>query len=908
MKKVFILASAVGAAYAQAYADFDCTGVVVDETGEPMIGVVVIPEGKSTGVETDIDGKFKIRVADGTKSLNFSFVGFKTQMEPARSAMGTVTMQEEANTLNDVVVTQSIARTRMTPVALSNVDAATIDVKLGNQEFPEVLKTTPGVWATKDGGGYGDAKINMRGFKSANVAVLINGVPINDMEWGGVYWSNWAGLSDVTSSMQTQRGLGASILSAPSVGGTINILTKGLDAKKGGSAWYGMGNDGLNQYGVTVSTGLMDNGWAVTVLGSRRWGDGYVQGTQFNSYNYFINVSKRINDDHQLSFTAFGAPQSHNQRSSQDGLTIEGWQDMRDYMDGESPYRFNPTYGFDRQGRQRTSSHNHYHKPQISLSHTWQIDFKSSLSTTAYVSLSSGGGYSGQGRNVDWEGNSLSYSSWYGSSNGVLNTIFRNPDGTFAYGKIQEMNAASTTGSNMVMSDSNNSHEWYGLVSTYKNSLIPNKLNLTAGIDLRYYIGHHNNKIIDLYDGAYYMDDSSRKNVNPLNNAAAADPNWKYEKLGVGDIVYRDYDGHTAQEGLYLQGEYFAFDKKLTAVVTGSVSNTAYWRVDRFYYDKEHQKSATLNFWAGTVKGGVNYNIDRHNNVYFNAGYITRAPFFSGGAFLSSTVSNATNPNAVNEKVASFELGYAYRSPVFSATIDGYYTKWLDKTTTRTGDITSGEHAGDRYYFNMTGVNARHMGIEVNATYQPTNWFTLEGMLSLGDWIWDSNATGYFYNQMGQPLSDLRGNIAEGIFAPDHAHATLNQKGVKVGGSAQWTGALSATFRPFKGFRIGADWVVNSHNYSDYQISSSSYTAGANINVADPWEIPWGQQFDLNASYRFKLGGIDATLIGNVNNLFNYNYVMDAYTSTAEKGTWQNAYRVFYSFGRTFSVRLKVNF
>ncbi len=908
MKRLLLFASAVGVACVQAYADVDCRGVIVDENGEPMVGVSVIPAGSSVGVTTDIDGKFSIRVADRVKNLKLSYVGYKPMDVKATSSMGTITLEPDTKMLNDVVVSQSIARTRQTPTALSNVDAAHIELKLGGQEFPEVLKTTPGVWVTKAGGGFGDAKINMRGFQSANVAVLINGVPVNDMEWGGIYWSNWAGLADVTSSMQTQRGLGASILSAPSVGGTINILTKGLDAKKGGSVWYGMGSDGMNQYGATVSTGLTDNGWAVTVLGSRKWADGYVQGTQYNAYNYFINVSKRINDDHQISLTAFGAPQWHNQRSAQDGLTIDGWQEMRDYMDGESPYRYNPTYGFDRNGQQRTSNHNHYHKPQISLSHIWQIDPKSSLSTTAYVSLSNGGGYSGQGRSVTWEGNSLSYSSWYGASNGNLNTLFRCPDGTFDYAAIQEMNAASTTGSNLVMSDSNNSHEWYGLVSNYKNSILPGKLNITAGIDLRYYVGHHNNKIIDLYDGAYYMDDSSRKNVKAENNIAAADPNWKYEKLGVGDIVYRDYDGHTAQEGLYAQAEYFGFDKRLTAIVTGSLSNTTYWRVDRFYYDKAHEKSETLNFMAGTIKAGANYNFDRHNNVYFNVGFISRAPFFSGGAFLSSTVSNATNPNAINEKIQSYEVGYAWRSPSFTATVDAYYTRWLDKTTTRSGDITSGEHAGDRYYFNMSGVDARHMGIEVNATYEPCNWVSINGMLSLGDWIWDSNATGYFYNQLGQPLANLNGDLASGIFAPDHAHAVLNQKGVKVGGSAQYTGAIGVTFRPFKGFRIGADWTMNAHNYSDYQISSSSFTGGASINVADPWEIPWGNQLDMNASYRFKMGGLDATLYGNIHNLFNYNYVMDAYTSTDERGTWENAYRVFYSFGRTYTIKLKVSF
>ncbi len=70
-------------------------------------------------------------------------------------------------------------------------------------------------------------------------------------EWGGVYWSNWAGLSDVTRSMQTQRGLGASKVSSPSVGGTINVIvTRTTDQKKGGSVSYGIGNDGIEQYHV----------------------------------------------------------------------------------------------------------------------------------------------------------------------------------------------------------------------------------------------------------------------------------------------------------------------------------------------------------------------------------------------------------------------------------------------------------------------------------------------------------------------------------------------------------------------------------------------------------------------------------------------------------------------------------
>ncbi len=723
------------------------------------------------------------------------------------------------------------------------------------------------------------------------------------MEGGWVYWSNWAGLSDVTSMMQVQRGLGASIISVPSVGGTLNITTRSIDAKKGGSVFYGMGNDGMNHIGFNVSTGLMKNGWAVSLMGTRKWGDGYVQGTNFNAYTYFVNVSKRINDAHQLSLTAFGSPQVHYKRSSQDGLSIENWQKVADYMDGESMYRYNPTFGYDLDGQVRSSTKNVYHKPQISLNHIWQIDHKSSLSSAVYVSLASGYGSSGQGRGT-YKGQSLSNTSWYGASNGNLNTLFRRDDGTFDYAAIQEMNMASETGSNMIMSKSINSHKWFGLVSTYKNELIEKKLNLTAGIDVRYYIGKHTNEITDLYNGEYFMDDSSRKGVNPANNAAAADPNWKYQKLGVGDVVYRDYDGYTVQEGGFAQLEYTTLKDKLTMVLAGSLNNTTYWRVDRLYYDKEHGTSDKPNFVAGSVKGGANYNIDKHNNVYFNGGYLTRAPFFAKGVFAAQATSNAINPNPVNEKCGSIELGYEFHSPVFTATFNAYYTKWMDKTTTRSSTMNDGQ----RYYLNMSGVDARHMGLEFNLKYRPTHWLDIDAMLSLGDWNWDSNAKGYYYNELGQPLANTSGKLASGVLAEDHAWSILNQKGRKVGGSAQTTGAIGLTVKPFKGMRIGADWTFSARNYSDYSVSDNDLIPFKEVSVADPWQIPWGNQLDMSASYKFDMAGFEATIFGNVNNLFNYNYVVDAYTASGSRGTWDNAYRVFYSFGRTYSLRLKIAF
>jgi hypothetical protein len=200
--------------------------------------------------------------------------------------------------------------------------------------------------------------------------------------------------------MQTQRGLGASKVSAPSVGGSINIVTRTIDQKKGGSISYAMGNDGYNKLLFHVSTGMSKDGWALTLLGGKTWGDGYIQGTEFSAYNYFVNIAKRINDAHQISFTAFGSPQWHNQRSNKDGLSIKGWQAVKNYMGDKSPYRYNPTYGFGPNGERMSASHNEYHKPQLSLNHQWQINEKSSLSTAAYVSIGRGYGNAGQGYNM----------------------------------------------------------------------------------------------------------------------------------------------------------------------------------------------------------------------------------------------------------------------------------------------------------------------------------------------------------------------------------------------------------------------------------------------------------------------------------------------------------------------------
>jgi len=296
-------------------------GVVVDAGNrESLPGANVMIDGTTIGTVTDINGRFTLQTQPGDIKLTVSFVGYVTKklnLKVSNSEtkdIGLFQLEPDAIGVNEVMVLASVATSRRTPVAVSTIEPSQIAEKLGTQEYPEILKSTPGVYATRQGGGFGDSRINVRGFDMTNTAGMINGVPVNDMENGWVYWSNWAGLSEVTRSMQVQRGLGASKLSIGSVGGTINIITKTTDAEKGGSVYTGIGNDGYKKTSFTVSSGLSDKGWALSLSGAHTTGDGWADGTQFDGWSYFASVSKRWTNQ-MLSFTAFGAPQRHGQRS-----------------------------------------------------------------------------------------------------------------------------------------------------------------------------------------------------------------------------------------------------------------------------------------------------------------------------------------------------------------------------------------------------------------------------------------------------------------------------------------------------------------------------------------------------------------------------------------------------------------
>lgn len=829
------------------------TGTVVDANNNtPIPGVTVSIEGTTIGTVTDFDGEFALAYEEATGVLLVSYVGFETVRIDltGQNDLGVIELETSQVGLDEVQIIASVAVNRKTPVAVSTISAADIETKLGNQEFPELLNNTPGVYATKSGGGYGDAELRLRGFNSENIAVMINGVPVNDMESGRVYWSNWAGLSDVTRSMQVQRGLGAARVAVPSIGGTVNILTKTTDVEKGGNIFAQTGNDGYQKYGFTLSTGLTDNGFAATISGSKTTGNGYIDGTPFEGYSYFINLSKEINENHKLSFTAFGAPQEHGQRWNR--MPIET------YRRSDRDEKYNSNWGY-KNGEFYTFSENFYHKPQISLNHFWKLNEDMDLSTAAYVSVGTGGGMR------------------------VLGTDKSRGD-DYRYGPMQPINFdlivqenidRGVLGSETIRGASRNDHTWYGLLSTLRADITP-EIELLAGIDLRGYEGRHFQEVDDLLGGTYFYNNS---NVNNPNHAAQ-----------VGDKINYHNDGLVNWIGGFAQAEYS--DDQLSGFVNVALSNTAYKRIDYFrYLDSDpNQETDWVNFLGYNVKGGANYNIDDNHNVFANIGYFEKAPFMNA-VFLQND--NILNEDAENQKISSAEIGYGFRSQELSGTINAYWTNWTDRTLTRSFE----NQGGELRTANILGIDALHKGIELDFRYRPNALENLEvrGMVSVGDWRWKNDVTGV-------EIYDETGTLEETV--------DVFIKDLKVGNSAQTSMAIGANYEVLPGLRIRGDWNYFDNLYADFDpndrlvVRDETGEIDESARGEQAWEAPAYGLFDAGFTYNFKFGEFDAVFNANINNLLDTTYIADARDSD---GTAAGA-DVWYGFGRTYSFGLKINF
>ena len=891
-------------------------GVVKDvATGETVVGAsVMVAEGKVA--VTDINGNYSIKVDSGSYTVSISYVGFEPQKQKIKvgSKPVTINFSLETKTLNEVEVVADVAKNRETPIAFSTITTKQIQEELNSRDLPMLLNSTPGAYATEQGGGSGDARVNIRGFDQRNVAVMVDGVPVNDMENGWVYWSNWDGLGDITKNMQVQRGLGASKLAITSVGGTMNIITKGIDSKKEISIKQEVMSNLTHKTSLAFNTGQLKGGWGFTGAVTRKAGDGYIDQTWVEAYSYFLKIQKRVGK-HLISLSGNGAPQRHGQRATgilfpiydRDfanslGINADSVIANNQYtntQNGEMGRKYNPHWG-ELDGKPFNERINYFHKPQFNLSHFWNINKKLYLSSIAYVSIGKGGGTR------------------------LVNTV--TPDkntGQIDFDAIYNINAYNVDGlysstehkSTNIIQSSVNNHYWYGILSSL-NYQIDSSWSALIGIDARYYKGFHYTEVYDLLGGDYF---ENHTDANQPTGQFFGDPNFQYQMKRKGDKISRNYEGMVMWGGAFGQLEYKK--EKWSAFVTGSVSETGYERKDYFkkkdivlsdttliqavgfadtvtYNGTEYTSSSPeartsttdrLWFLGYTVKAGANYNINDHHNVFLNTGYLKLPPKFD----LVFTTGNVENPKAKMQEVVSLELGYGYKSKLFAANVNLYYTDWKNKPLSEFPTIRI---ASNDYYYNTNGLKEVHKGIELDFIYKLFKNLDVEGLASIGDWTLNTSDEVYLFDMNTDLPTDTIQFSAQGVHVGDAAQ-------IQLGGSVR--------YEIIKNLYVKARYTYFTKNYSKYNLLDLQVTylpsgaVKADNRDRESWKMPSYGLLDLFAGYNFKYWKLRFNVSAGVTNLFNTMYISDALNNYSFDATTATG---FIGMGTRFNLGLKITF
>ena len=953
----FIHLALVGVFCATASISFaQITGKVTDaSTGGALPGATVMVQGSGSGVATGPDGTFSLNgAADG--NIVVSFIGYETRTLAAKANMGSISLEPTALGLGAASIIANvvdIAIARETPVAVSTISPAEIAQKVGNMEFPEIMNRTPGVYATKQGGGYGDSRISLRGFDQRNTSFLINGQPVNDMENGWVYWSNWQGLTDVASGIQIQRGLGASRLAVPSVGGTVSIFTKAAQMEQGGSVFETIGNDGYAKTSISYNTGKNDNGWASSFLISQWSGDGYVNNTQGAGWTYFAAIGyEPEGSKHAMNLSVLGAGQWHHQRDVEVSIRDydyfgEGGHELND---GKIDRRWNSNGGT-LDETEFSMRRNFYNKPLATFNWDWTITENLTLNTSLYGSAGRGGGTGPRGRNynvlpyqqdlysfmfenmmdvyeldslgnqvLDADGNPIVIGETIDVEQNELNQSFRNEDGTVNYNAIIDDNQAGATphdgsvngnyvgaliGSHQWGIDADTSGTIYtggGMIRRASmnshdwigaiSNLEYNSGNLRAsvGVDLRRYKGYHYRALNNLMGfDAYYSGGNRNNNGQIIETTIEASP---FNNTGLNGPKIDYYNvGNVNWTGLNGLVEYKADD--FTAVVQAGLSAQTYQRED--YFDQPGNaisEVATRN--GGYVKGGANYNIDESSNVFFNAGLISRQPNFDG---IFPGYANNINEDLENEEIQSLELGYGYVGDKVTVNANVYSTNWGNRFISQGVGIVVNDSVTVDGSAQFSGINVQHNGFELEMNYYPMDGLKVIGMLSLGDWRYTSNFEAAVFDDQNEPVAGQE--------------FTLYTEGSKVGDAAQTVANLGLAYQinPIISVDLGARYVDNL--YADYSIANSAFLSEDNLGAV---KLPSYSLIDLGTTARFELMGMDASFRINVNNLLDTEYIAESNSNIhAEDGsdTWNGVDTrnfVWFGFGRTWNASLKFSF
>jgi len=553
-----------------------------------------------------------------------------------------------------------------------------------------------------------------------------------------------------------------------------------------------------------TSTGMKENGWAFTLSGSRRWAqEGYIEGTFYNAWAYFLSAEKKINRQHSLGLIAYAAPSSRGRN----GVSTNEAYDLY----GSNFY--NPYWGY-QNGEKRNSRISNYHQPMFILTHYWDVNSKTSINSSVYYTFGRGGStalewYAGADPRPDYYKKLPSWDGDYGGTPEERDELWRtdasyrqiNWDDMYAINRnnIDRIDNAdgikgnSVTGlrSNYIVEDRRNDKSHLGF-NVNLNHEINSNVTLSGGLNMSRYKGYHFKVVDDLLGGDFYVDYDKWIERSELQDSSYMhnDLNVENNIVKEGDRFGYDYTTNINDYSVFGQAE-FVYGN-LEYYFGGTLKYNEFWRTGNMrngkFPDESEGDSEKQEFFTYGIKGGLLYKITGRHMVRANAMYMTQAPWFRSSYMSSRTRDHILN-DLRNEKIMSVDASYIYRSPYVKSRLTGYYLTLQDQVYLR---FLYHEVLRSFGTYLMTGVDKKHYGLEYGLEAKVSQNITLIGVAALGRNLYDSRPD----------ITITVDNVAEVL-----SNRTAYIENYNVGGSPQT--ALSAGFKYFSSYYIYGGVNVN---------------------------------------------------------------------------------------------------
>ncbi len=630
------------------------------------------------------------------------------------------------------------------------LSASEIESDEDSQDISGLLQSSKDVFVSTAGYIFGQTRFRIRGYDSENTVVMINGLPMNDMETGRSYWSAWGGLNDITRYQDIDNGIMASPYAFGGVSGVTNIEARASKQRKGVRLTYSSTNRAYrNRLMFTTSTGLMDNGWSLSLSGSRRWAqEGYVEGTFYDAWSYFLAAEKKLNSQHSVGIVAFAAP---SKRGREGNSTQEAYD-----LAGSNYY--NPNWGY-QNGEKRNSRVAVYNQPRIIGSHYWEPNKSTRLTTSLGYLFGTYGSTA-----LDWYDAADPRPDYYRYLPSFYNEgdpefarlteawqtdvntrqldwdffYFANGKNLFTLDNANGIEGNSVTGnlSKYIIEDRRNDHKEWVFNSVLWKELNQN-ITLNGGINMTWYKGQTYKKMDDLLGGDFYLDVdkyAERDFYDPLT--AQNDIRYPNRVVKTGDIFGYNYDANINNYGAFGQAAFTYPKFDFFAAI--NVSYTEFWRTGNMQNGKfpnsslgDSEKQQFTNYG---VKAGVTYKITGRHYLVVNGLYSTRAPYFRD-SYISPRTRDQVVSGLTNEEILSGDVSYVLRAPKIQARATLYYTEFNDQVYSR-----SFYHESFRSFVNylMTGVNTKSQGFELGVDYKLSQTINVTGVAALGQHVYNS--------------------------------------------------------------------------------------------------------------------------------------------------------------------------